>query len=348
MAANITPVRSRIKQQLAFFSPLLLLPVSTAAHHSRAEYIEPIEITGTLVDVLWRNPHPGFTIEVDDDGETVTWLVEGWSSLYTFDRARITRDRFQVGDTLSVAGLESTRRSGRILGTHILLADGTEAILRREADPYWGEPENLGGNENWQTETVAAVVDAASENRGMFRVWSYPSPSMQTVVDMQLTEWAIEGSREYDQVDNFIMRCEPKGMPESMVTPNPYEFIDNGDTITIRGHEGDVVRTVHMNSTVDPESQPPSRQGYSIGRWESENTLVIETSRINFFRMGMSGVPLSEAISVVERYTLSEDQARLDFQITATDPAAFTRPATFEYYWIALGESFGEYECDVH
>ena len=327
---------------------LLVLPVAASAHHSRAEYSGEVEITGKLVKVLWRNPHPAFTIEVDEDGKTITWLVEGWSSLYTFDRADITRDRFEEGDTLKVAGLRSTRRPGRMLATHILLADGTEAVLKRDAAPYWGEPEHLGGQDKWYVETEAAIVNAAEENRGIFRVWSYPSPAMQTVVTLPLTEFARAARAEFDQLDNYVMRCEPKGLPASMTTPNPYEFIDEGDTITIRGYEGDVVRTIHVSDSPDPPTQPPSRQGFSVGRWEDENTLVIDTSRINFRYLGMSGIPLSEELEVVERYTLSEDQTRLNFHFTVTDPATFTAPATYEYYWLALGEQFGQYECDVH
>ena len=49
MAVNTTPVSSRIKQLVLAWA-LLLLPGIVGAHHSRAEYIEPVEITGTLVD----------------------------------------------------------------------------------------------------------------------------------------------------------------------------------------------------------------------------------------------------------------------------------------------------------
>ena len=328
---------------------LILLPASALAHHSRAEYVDATEITGTLVDILWRNPHPGFTIEIESDGETSQWTVEGWSSLYTFDRAGITRDRFQIGDTLRVAGLASGHRPRRLLGTHMLLADGTQAILRREADPYpgWEAQDNLGGQSNWATETAAALVDSARENRGFFRVWSYPAPSMRTEMNLPLTAAARAARESFDQVDNYIMRCESKSMPASMTTPNPYEFIDNGDTITIRGYEGDVVRTVYMRVPPHPGDHVPDKQGYSVGRL-SGNTLTIYTNRIDFPFLGMTGIPLSENLSVVEVYTLSPDQSRVDFRITATDPLAFEGAASWEYYWLALGELFGQYDCDVH
>lgn len=334
----------------------IVFPGLASAHHSRAEYTgEPIEFEGSLVEILWRNPHPAFTVEVDENGQSQTWQVEGWSSLYTFDRAGITQDRFALGDTVRVYGLASTRRPGRFLATHMLLADGTEAILRREEDPYWGESQRLGGQELWAIETGARVVDAAAENRGIFRVWSYPSPNPRTVQHLPFTAAAQSARAEWDPIDNYVMRCEQKTLPGSMLTPNPYEFIDNGETIMVRGYEGDVVRSVHLvddtdstDQPMDPAMQPFSDQGYSIGRWEDDRTLVIYTSRINAGYFGFSGIPLSNEIEVVERYTLSEDQARLDFHFTFTDPRAFSEPATAEYYWLALGESFAEYDCGVH
>ena len=335
---------------------IIVFPTAAAAHHSRAEYSgEPIEFEGSLVDILWRNPHPAFTVEVNGNGQSQTWQVEGWSSLYTFDRAGITQDRFAPGDTVRVYGLASNRRPGRFLATHMLLADGTEAILRREEDPYWGERQRLGGQELWEIETGARVVDAAAENRGVFRVWSYPSPNPQTVQHLPLTAAAEASRADWDPLENYVMRCEQKTLPGSMLTPNPYEFVDNGDTITVRGYEGDVVRTVHLADATDPAArledpaaQPYTDQGYSLGRWEDERTLEIRTSRINAGYLGFTGIPLTNEIEVVERYTLSEDQTRLDFHIAYTDPQTFSEPATAEYYWLALGESFGQYDCGLH
>src|SRR5690606_6922877 len=150
------------------------------------------------------------------------------------------------------------------------------------------------------------------------------------------------------EVDNPIMACEQKSMPGSMLTPNPYEFVDGGSTITIRGYEGDVVRTVYLEQPLNIDQIPLTKQGLSVGRWEDARTLVIHTSRIDAPHLGFSGVPLSAAATVVERYRLSEDQTRLDFTIVVTDPATFIEPATFEFHWLALGERFGRYDCTVH
>ena len=44
-------------------------------------------------------------------------------------------------------------------------------------------------------------------------------------------------------------------------------------------------------------------------------------------------------------YTLSEDQGRLDFEVTVTDPATFTEPAVIKSRWLALRETIPRYDC---
>jgi hypothetical protein len=290
--------------RVTFLVLTLSLPALVQAHHSRSEYNQEARLLdGTLVEIIWENPHPAFIIEVTDGGQAETWTVEGWSALNEFYRAGITKDQFAEGDTIQVFGLPSGSRSGRILATHMRLSDGTEAILKRDADSYFNSSRTLGGQRDFAAYTEAAVVDAAAENLGIFRVWSYPSPNMQTRRHLPFTE-ATEAARpEFDQLDNYVMRCEQKGMPGVMTTPNPYEFIDTGDTITIQGYEGDIVRTVYLDSSLNPQDQPLTLQGFSVGHWEDKHTLIIKTSRISAQYLGMTGAFLSEDVEVVERYT---------------------------------------------
>src|SRR5690606_19632142 len=144
-----------------------------------------------------------------------------------------------------------------------------------------------------------------------FRVWSYPSPVYETREHVPLTAAARAARAQFDEVDNPIMACEQKSMPGSMLTPNPYELVDNGETLTIRGYEGDVTRTVYLDETLEVEEKPLSKQGISVGTWEAGGTLAIRTSRIDAPHLGFSGIALSGAAEVLERYTLSEDQTRL-------------------------------------
>ena len=54
---------------------------------------------------------------------------------------------------------------------------------------------------------------------------------------------------------------------------------------------------------------------------------------------------VSEDVEIEERYSLSADQSRLDFEITITDPSTFTSPAHLDGYWLSLGESIQPYDC---
>ena len=59
---------------------LVTAPLAAAAHHSfRAQYDSDlvVEVTGTITEVAWTNPHARFYVSAeDDDGETVTWDFE--------------------------------------------------------------------------------------------------------------------------------------------------------------------------------------------------------------------------------------------------------------------------------
>src|SRR6185503_8251054 len=144
--------------------------------------------------------------------------------------------------------------------------------------------------------------------------------------------------------DNFATRCEPEGMPRIMFNPHPFEFIDRGATITLRTELYDTERTMHMDRPGPAAGEPASRLGYSVGRWDGA-ALVVTTSRVSWPFFDNIGSPQSEAVQILERYSLSEDQSRLDFRVTVTDPTTFTTPAVIDSYWLALGATVRRYDC---
>ena len=145
-------------------------------------------------------------------------------------------------------------------------------------------------------------------------------------------------------LDNFAIRCEAEGMPRIMINPHPFEFTDLGSEITLRTELYDIVRTIHTDGSSPNADQALSHLGYSVGTWEGD-TFVVMTTHINWPFFDNIVTPQSEDVQMVERYTLSEDQSRLNYVITITDPSTFTEPATITGQWLALGEILPIYDC---
>ena len=74
-----------------------------------------------------------------------------------------------------------------------------------------------------------------------------------------------------------------------------------------------------------------------MGNWD-DDALVIRTNRINWPYFDNIGTKQSNVVEVVERFSLTEDQSRLNLEMTITDPFTFTEAAVVEGYWLALGE----------
>jgi hypothetical protein len=91
----------------------LVALVPALAHHSfSAEFDigQPVELTGTVTEIEWTNPHAWVHLEVKDDaGNSQQWAVEllGINSLV---RSGINPRTVKAGDVLTVTGYRA--RSG--------------------------------------------------------------------------------------------------------------------------------------------------------------------------------------------------------------------------------------------
>ena len=316
---------------------LLLLPVVGTGHHSRAEFAESVEeIAGEIVSARWTNPHPEITLRADlADGGEEQLQIQVYGAANNLRQAGVTDDLFEIGDRITVVGRRSTRRPGLVLGTHLLLGDGRQAILSRALEPY-GSREVVGGLDAFLA-NASGLADAAAENLGFFRVWSItPGSGGEGVTSHRpLTEAARAAVEAFEQGSSWIGRGEAPGMPAFMHSRNHFEFIDRGDSIRYEQPVLGAVRTIHLNSAENPEDQPHSPLGYSVGEVDG-GTLMVETTRLNWPYLNREGIPISEDARIIELFTLSDDQARLDYHMTVIDPVNFTEPATYSRHWVAL------------
>ncbi len=337
---------------------LVLAPATAPAHHSLLVYDpgEIVEFEGEVTDVFWRNPHVRLTVRtLDEDGAEKIWTAEG-GPVNQMERAGIDGAIVGVGDRIRVAGHPSSRRADEVRPVLIAVPNGGSYVLDEQSAMAFGL---IDGDVPAATSAASTGVGPSAADdpdaEGIFRVWTnrdrhwvrqdarewwarvHPlTPSAQAALDA----WNPE-------TDDLAAQCIPAGMPEAMLMPFPIEFVDQGDTIILHIEEWDNTRTIHLNA--DPEADPPySRMGYSTGRWEGD-TLIVETGRIDYPYFNDQGIPQSEAFEIVERFTLSEGDTRLDWTAVATDPETFTEPvvmAELHWDWIP-GQQIKRYNCVV-
>lgn len=155
--------------------------------------------------------------------------------------------------------------------------------------------------------------------------------------------------------------CLPPGMPATMtaIDGNPIDITQTPTRLTLLAPAGQY-RRIYLDERDYPESQPPSRLGYSIAHWDA-NTLVIETRLLSEQLTGR--FPRTEATVVVERVsklkgdqvtapvnpaitTPSVDDDVLAFNITVTDQTLYVKPQTFTvYYQHVSDDELREHDC---
>lgn len=333
---------------------ITLAPYAAMAHHSFAATfdVESVdELEGELMSVRWRNPHVLFTLKASDaQGQEKLYEIES-HSLSIMRRMQISSDALRVGDRVRVAGHPARYSDNEMFVLNALLPSGEEIVFDPWGGPRWSE--NIGTTEVWQ----ATDEDAQPQQNGIFRVWvtsvshpnAWPFPEMfdlSLISNYPLTEAAQAALADFDPITDIpTLNCAVKGMPTIMEQPYPMEIVDQGESILLRIEEYDTRRIIHLNQTSVPESEPHSILGYSIGHWEGD-TLVATTTNVNWPFFDSVGIPLTEAVHIVERFTPSEDGSRLDLEMTVTDPGTFMEPVTVTKTWLALpGIQVEPYEC---
>lgn len=324
------------------------------AHHSRAEFdtTEITELSGEVVSVAWRNPHIEFRLQtVSQNGGVEEWNIEA-SNAIVANRMGLQREDLQVGSEIQVAGIASSRRAYRMLAGQFLLPSGLEVIIdsRVTPTPRWS-PERYIDGRNANYEYSGALPN---DGRGLFRIWVWERTQrfwmLQSADYYPLTEAAeaaVASWDEDDPTDNRVLQCIPPGMPETMGSPHPIQFVELDGAIELRHQEFDIVRTIHLEPAEDPATIDRTPLGYSVGRWE-DNTLLVTTTRVSTPYLNRRGVPKSEDAVIEERFTVDETNGHLNYVLTVTDPAYLSEPFVEDIRWFWSEDAVMQsYDCSV-
>lgn len=156
--------------------------------------------------------------------------------------------------------------------------------------------------------------------------------------------------------DPHARYCDPVGFPQNAYTEaRGLTIATMPDRILILLQYMNVWREVWTDgrplpTTVGgtgPDALDPTYNGYSVGHWEDDNTLVVDTTGMDDRTwVTGAGYPHSVNAHVQERYT-RVDKNDLRLSLTIDDPKVYTKPwslGTYNYRWIP-NQKFDDFAC---
>jgi len=135
-----------MKATIALTAALLAMAMPAFAHHSVVAEFDPnnpITFKGAIKKVEWTNPHIYTSVEVNADGKTTVYRVEGGPPNALF-RQGWRKESLKIGDVVTVSGIRAKSPTSMNIGqATITTADGRKIF-------------GTGGNRGASAETPAA------------------------------------------------------------------------------------------------------------------------------------------------------------------------------------------------
>jgi hypothetical protein len=141
-------------------------------------------------------------------------------------------------------------------------------------------------------------------------------------------------------------RCYPGGVPGQLLfLEEPFYFIQTPKVVYMIWQRDHMVRRVFLTDR-HSETVKPSWFGESIGAYDGDDTLVVDTiglqtksSYIDNYR-----TPHTEKLHVIERFTLGYDGSLQAF-VKVEDPDTFNEPLFMVQYWRKVPNELFETVC---
>lgn len=255
--------------------------------------------------------------------------------------------RIRHGVAIVVAG--AALSGAFLLGTGLPVSgQSRSAPLPRAAD---GKPDLSGiwqavNTANWNLEAHPASRGPVIALGGAF---SIPA-GLGVVEGNEIPYLPAAAARKKENAENWLardpeIRCYLPGVPRMMYLPYPVQIIQGRTTILMASEFASASRVVRMNS--QEKSPTESWMGWSVGRWEGDALVIEVTDQNDRTWFDRAGNHHSEALRVVERYTLA-DRNTINYEATLEDPKVFSRPWKISmplYRRLEKNAQLLEYKC---
>ena len=316
------------------------------AHHSRAAFQLDRTATfkATIKSVSWSNPHVYFVGEViDERGKKEEWTFEG-HSISGLVRLGWKKDTLKAGDVVQVVvNVHRDAAKHFALVDHVIMPDGTKMYSTGQpfqaAAPKPVSPStDFSGNWRYKFPGTPAEVRA--------RILAGPQPPAP---DLPYTDKGKAQVKAYNEDDNPSYSCGPISLPGVLMTVYEYKWIRKPDRVIIQKEQQEHAdRVIHLKQSSKPAGYKPNPLGYSVGRFESDGTFVVETTGFNEVRWGNGyGIDSSSQKRIVERYKLTNGGMGLSLSYTLEDPVYFTKPIAAQGEFTKMPDAeFDNQACD--
>ena len=127
------------------------------------------------------------------------------------------------------------------------------------------------------------------------------------------------------QTADPLAKCFLPGVPRIMYMEFPFQIFQTRDHVAITFEWSQVHRLIYTNGRPSLHPGIDFWMGDSRGRWEGDTLVVNVTGHNDQTWFDMAGNFHSEAMRLVERYTLV-DADTIRYEVTIEDPKVFTRP----------------------
>jgi hypothetical protein len=125
--------------------------------------------------------------------------------------------------------------------------------------------------------------------------------------------------------------CIPLGLPRLMLAPYPFQILQRPTQVTFIHERMHMFRLIPLNKQQpkDLEELDPAYNGHSVAVWEGD-TLVVDTAGLKGNTLiDKTGIPHSDNMRLLERFTLTDGGQTLTDRVTVTDPETFSKPWSF-------------------
>lgn len=315
------PVQKRLPVPESLLAlAVLAVAFPAAGHHSSAAFNtnETLEISGTVTEYSYRNPHVYMTLTVaGPDGPREVEVEAGAASVIA--PLGFTREAVAEGDVVTVIGNPGRRKPDTLmLGRELYKQDGTYVPL------------------NISSRSVNDFGDAVADN--ISGTWFPPRTSFFSFLgganSWPLTPAGQAEVADADPLSTTHKDCIPIGTPGLMVYPVAISVEIFDDRVVMDVDWLDSVRTIWLDGREHPASSETFLLGHSIGAWDGD-ALVVESSNFSEHSMGLTmNLPGSEQKLLNERFELSADGKQLIYSGTITDPVYLAEPVAWNASWV--------------